>query len=97
MHRGVVINPRLLDPQRRYLDDDDEGCLSVKGQFTPLARPDFATVRGVDHEGQPVEVSGDGLLARCLQHEYDHLQGMLFIDRLSSRKRKKVLKAWAEG
>lgn len=96
MHRGVMINPRLLDPERRYLDNDDEGCLSVKGQFTPLARPDFATVRGVDHEGQPVAVSGDGLLARCLQHEYDHLQGMLFIDRLSARKRKKVLKAWAE-
>jgi peptide deformylase len=92
MHRGVMINPSLELPRERRLDDDDEGCLSVKGQFTELARPDFATVRGVDHVGQPVEVSGDGLLARCLQHEYDHLQGMLFIDRLSAWKRKKVLK-----
>jgi peptide deformylase len=93
-HRGVMINPTLLEPQTRYLDEDDEGCLSVKGQFAELARPDFATVRGVDHEGNPIEKSGDGLLARCLQHEYDHLQGMLFIDRLSARKRKKVLKGW---
>ena len=93
-HRGVMINATLLEPETRYLDEDEEGCLSVKGQFTELARPDFATVRGVDHAGNSIEVSGDGLLARCLQHEYDHLQGMLFIDRLSARKRKKVLKGW---
>ena len=93
-HRGVMINPSLELPVERRLDDDEEGCLSVKGQFIGLARPDFATVRGVDHAGQPVEASGDGLLARCLQHEYDHLQGMLYIDRLSARKRKKVLKGW---
>ena len=93
-HRGVMINPSLELPEERRLEDDDEGCLSVRGQFTELARPDFATVRGVDHAGLPVEVSGDGLLARCLQHEYDHLQGMLFIDRLSARRRKKVLKGW---
>lgn len=95
--RGVVVNPALELPQERHLDSDDEGCLSVKGQFTPLARPDFATVRGVDHSGEPVEISGDGLLARCLQHEYDHLEGMLYIDRLSARRRKKVLKAWEES
>ena len=95
-HRGVVINPTLHQPTQRNLDDDDEGCLSVRHQFHPLARPDFATVTGVDHTGAPVEVSGRGLLARCLQHEYDHLEGMLYIDRLSARARKKVLKAWAE-
>lgn len=92
--RGVMINPSLHLPQERHLDDDDEGCLSVKGQFCPLARPDFAAVSGFDHAGERIEVSGDGLLARCLQHEYDHLEGMLFIDRLSARKRKKVLKGW---
>ena len=89
-----MINPELLEPAKRHLDDDEEGCLSVKGQFTSLARPDFATVRGMDHEGTHIEVSGDGLFARCLQHEYDHLQGMLFIDRLNARKRKRVLQAW---
>ena len=93
-HRGVVINPTLDPVAHRNLDESDEGCLSVRGQFAPLARPDRAQVRGVDHTGQPVHVSGDGLLARCLQHEYDHLQGMLFIDRLSARRRKRVLKDW---
>ena len=95
-HRGVMINPTLLPPAERHLDEDDEGCLSVRHQFHPLARPDHATVTGFDHTGAPIEVSGDGLLARCLQHEYDHLEGMLYIDRLSARARKKVLKAWAE-
>ena len=96
MHRGVVVNPSLVLPAERRLDDGDEGCLSVKGQFAPLARPDYASVIGLDHTGAPVEVSGDGLLARCLQHETDHLEGMLFIDRLSKRARKKVLKGWEE-
>jgi peptide deformylase len=95
-HRGVVVNPSLQLPGQRHLDDDDEGCLSVRGQYAPVARPDHATVSGVDHKGDPVTVSGDGLLARCLQHEYDHLQGMLYIDRLPARVRKKVLKAHAE-
>lgn len=95
-HRGVVINPSLVPPAKRHLDEDQEGCLSVRGQFTELARPDFATVTGFDHRGEPITVSGDGLLARCLQHEYDHLEGMLYIDRLSKKARKKVLKAYAE-
>ncbi|HPJ19146.1 MAG: peptide deformylase [Actinobacteria bacterium] len=95
-HRGVVVNPSLVPPVERHLDEDQEGCLSVRGQFTDLARPDFATVTGFDHIGAPIKVSGDGLLARCLQHEYDHLEGMLYIDRLSARARKKVLKAYAE-
>ncbi|MEZ5184168.1 MAG: peptide deformylase [Candidatus Nanopelagicales bacterium] len=95
-HRGVMINPTLVMPAERRLDSDDEGCLSVRGQFAPLARPDFAAVTGFDQDGQPIEVSGDGLLARCLQHEYDHLEGMLYIDRLPARARKKVLKAYAE-
>ena len=68
----------------------------MRHQFHPLARPDTATVTGFDHTGAPIAASGDGLLARCLQHEYDHLEGMLYIDRLSARARKKVLKAYAE-
>jgi peptide deformylase len=88
----VVCNPVLELPEgrERRLDDGDEGCLSLPGAFVPCARPDFATVRGVDHEGRPVEFSGDGLLARCLQHETDHLHGMVFGDRLGKRARKKL-------
>jgi peptide deformylase len=95
-HQGVVCNPVLeeVPADQRRLDEDSEGCLSVKGQFWDLARPDFAVVRGQDAAGNPVRVEGTGLLARCLQHETDHLNGLLYIDRLPTKARKKVLKAW---
>ncbi|MGP4022674.1 peptide deformylase [Actinomadura sp. 3N407] len=93
-HKGAVVNPVLELPalENRRLDDDDEGCLSVPGPHARLARPDHATVHGFDVTGRPVTVEGTGLLARCLQHETDHLEGRLYIDRLSARSRKKVLK-----
>jgi peptide deformylase len=95
-HQGVVCNPVLLDlpSDQRQLDEDQEGCLSVKGQYADLARPDFAVVTGQDQHGEPVRVEGTGLLARCLQHETDHLNGTLYIDRLTAKARKKVLAAW---
>src|SRR5690606_21023994 len=92
--KGAVVNPVLELPEleERRLDDGDEGCLSVPGTHARLARPDRATVRGFDVTGKPITVEGTGLLARCLQHETDHLEGRLYIDRLSARARKKVLK-----
>ncbi|MFF5263917.1 peptide deformylase [Actinomadura viridis] len=93
-HKGVIVNPTLVLPDlgERRLDDGDEGCLSVPGAHARLARPDRATCHGFDATGEPVTVEGTGLLARCLQHETDHLEGRLYIDRLSKRERKKVLK-----
>jgi peptide deformylase len=98
-HQGVVVNPELELPGvgERRLDDDDEGCLSVLGQYAPLPRPDHATVRGFDAAGEPVTVEGTGLLARCLQHETDHLDGYLYIDRLPAKRRKQVLAAYREA
>lgn len=98
MHRGVVINPVLEVPDvgERNLDDDDEGCLSVLHQHASVARPDHSAVRGVDANGDPVRVEGTGVLARCLQHETDHLNGLLYIDRISAKARRKVLKGHAE-
>ncbi|MFL6060478.1 MAG: peptide deformylase [Marmoricola sp.] len=92
--QGVVCNPVLTLPEGRdrSLDDDDEGCLSYPGAYVSCARPDFATVTGQDLHGDAVEFSGDGLLARCLQHETDHTNGMVFGDRLSTRMRKKLTK-----
>ncbi|HET7326858.1 MAG TPA: peptide deformylase [Nocardioidaceae bacterium] len=92
--QGVVCNPVLELPEGRdrRLDEDDEGCLSLPGAFQPCARPDFATVTGVDHTGAPVTYQGDGLLARCLQHETDHLFGRVFGDRLGKRARRKLYK-----
>ncbi|CAM3237458.1 peptide deformylase [Nocardioides dubius] len=92
--QGVVCNPVLTLPEgkERHLDADDEGCLSFPGAFVECARPDFATVHGFGVDGQPVTFSGDGLLARCLQHETDHTLGTVFGDRLSTKARKKLQK-----
>jgi peptide deformylase len=92
-HVGHVVNPLLaeLPADRRQLDDSAEGCLSVPGPHHELARPDYARVTGVDIKGEPVTVEGTGYFARCLQHEFDHLEGRLYIDRLSKRQRKNVL------
>ncbi|MBX6769867.1 MAG: peptide deformylase [Actinomadura rubrobrunea] len=92
--KGVVVNPTLVLPDLpdRRLDDSEEGCLSVPGAHAPLARPDRATCHGFDVTGAPITVEGTGLLARCLQHETDHLDGKLYIDRLPTRVRKQVLK-----
>ena len=91
---GVVCNPVLTLPEGRdrRLDDGDEGCLSFPGAFVECARPDFATVTGSGLDGEPVEFSGDGLLARCLQHETDHTLGTVFGDRLPTKLRKKLQK-----
>ncbi|MFC5829916.1 peptide deformylase [Nonomuraea insulae] len=98
-HKGVLVNPELELPGigERQLDADEEGCLSVPGQFAPLPRPDRATVHGFDAAGEPVTVEGTGLLARCLQHETDHLDGYLYIDRLPAKRRKQVLAAYEES
>lgn len=91
---GVVCNPILALPEGkdRQLEEDDEGCLSLPGAFAACARPDVATVNGTDHTGAPVEFHGTGLLARCLQHETDHLFGTVFGDRVPERARKKLYK-----
>jgi peptide deformylase len=91
---GVVCNPEVTVPEGRdrRLSEEDEGCLSLPGGYVPLARPDVATVRGTGLDGTPVEFSGDGLLARCLQHETDHTLGTVFGDRLSTRWRKRLQK-----
>ena len=89
---GVVCNPALLLPEgdARTFESAEEGCLSLPGGYQPLARPDHATCTGVDPWGRPVTVEGTGLLARCLQHETDHLSGTVFGDRLSNRLRRKL-------
>jgi peptide deformylase len=92
---GVVCNPVLTLPEgkERHLDEGEEGCLSFPGAFVECARPDVALVSGTGLDGTPVTFSGDGLLARCLQHETDHTLGTVFGDRLSTKLRKKLQKA----
>lgn len=94
-HAGVVCNPVLTLPEGRdrRLDDGDEGCLSFPGAFVECPRPDWARVDGYDLDGEPVTFEGDGLLARCLQHETDHTLGTVFGDRLPTKARKRLQKA----
>lgn len=89
-HYGAVCNPSLSLPQGkdRRLDVAAEGCLSLPGAFQTLGRPDRAVCTGVDPFGHPVTVTGTGLLARCLQHETDHLKGIVFGDRLPDKARR---------
>ena len=89
---GAVCNPVLTLPsgKDRKLESAEEGCLSYPGAYQSLARPDVATCTGQDPWGNEVTIVGTGLLARCLQHETDHLNGTVFGDRLSSRSRRKL-------
>lgn len=93
-HAGVVCNPELFLPEGRdrRLDDGDEGCLSLPGAFVGCARSSYAKVEGQGLDGEPVGFAGDGLLARCLQHESDHCHGTVFGDRLNKRARKRLFK-----
>lgn len=93
-HVGHIANPVLdeLPAERRQLVEESEGCLSVPGPYRPLARPDVAVVRGQDMHGNPLVIEGRGYFARCLQHETDHLSGSLYVDRLSARERRSVLR-----
>ena len=85
----VFINPEIevLDDST---SDHDEGCLSVPGFYEKVTRPERIRVRALDRDGQPFEIEPDGLLAVCIQHELDHLNGKLFVDHLSSLKRQRI-------
>ncbi|MFI9400886.1 peptide deformylase [Nocardia sp. NPDC052316] len=88
-HRGHVVNPvletSLLPETMPDPDDDLEGCLSVPGEWYPTGRAHWSRVTGTDVTGRPVTVEATGYLARCLQHETDHLAGRLYLDRLIGR------------
>ena len=87
----IFINPEVtvLDPE---LGEYDEGCLSVPGFYETVNRPQAVEVSALDREGQPFTLKLEGLLAICLQHEIDHLDGKLFVDYLSPLKRMRIRK-----
>lgn len=87
----VFINPELIDPSDE-LRTYEEGCLSVPDQFADVDRPDSVTARWLDENGEQHEERLEGMIATCLQHEMDHLEGILFIDHLSRLKRQIILK-----
>ncbi|MFE5257216.1 peptide deformylase [Streptomyces coelicoflavus] len=97
-HVGHIVNPVLepLAPAARRLLDEGEGCLSVPGAVMAVPRPDRAVVRGLDKDGAPLVVEGTGYFARCLAHETDHVNGHVYLDRLSGRERKAALRQSAD-
>ncbi len=85
------VNPVILDPS----DDKkpyNEGCLSVPEFYEEVDRPATCTIEFLDYHGKPQRLEAEGLLATCIQHEMDHLEGILFIDHLSRLKRERILK-----
>ena len=89
----ALLNPRVVEAGTQ-LDKHEEGCLSIPNVTGVVERPWHVVVEGLDPRGQPVTLEADGMLARCLQHEIDHLDGVLFIDRLSPLKRNMVLRKY---
>lgn len=81
----VIINPEIISSEGEK--EFEEGCLSVPGAYDTVVRAEKVTVKALDRFGTPFEISGEGLLAECLQHEIDHLNGKLFVDLLSPLKR----------
>ncbi len=81
----VLINPETIEADS--LIDSEEGCLSIPCYTSTIKRAGRIIVKGLDRNGRPVQIEGNGLLARALQHEIDHLDGILFVDRMSSIKR----------
>ncbi|WP_038052952.1 peptide deformylase [Thioalkalivibrio sp. ALJ1] len=86
----ALINPEILDTSGE--EEMDEGCLSVPGFYEKVQRADRIRVRALGRDGKPFEMEIDGLLAVCIQHEIDHLDGKLFVDYLSSLKRNRIRK-----
>ncbi|HEV7871616.1 MAG TPA: peptide deformylase [Modestobacter sp.] len=89
---GHMVNPVIAE-RSEEIQDDDEGCLSIPGLYAPTVRAMHCVAEGFDVHGEPLRIEGSGLLARCLQHEVDHLDGKLFVDRLTGEARKQVLRA----
>lgn len=89
---GYVLNPVLVEVSEDEYQDGDEGCLSIPELWYPTQRAWYARVEGIDLDGKSVVVEGEGLMGRCLQHETDHLEGHLYIDRLDRATRKQALR-----
>ena len=92
---GYVLNPTIVELSEDF-QDGDEGCLSVPNLWYPTKRAWYARVVGTDLDGNEVVVEGTELMARCLQHEVDHLDGMLYLDRLERSVRKKAMRTIRE-
>jgi peptide deformylase len=81
---SIVLNPEIIDESDEEIEAE-EGCLSIPGWYGPVMRKEKVTVRGMSKTGKPMKIKAEGWEARALQHEIDHLEGVLFIDKLTDR------------
>ncbi len=88
----ALVNPEIIATDG--LIEYEEGCLSLPGIYAKVRRPDKVKIRGLDRDGNPIELEAEGLMAVCLQHEIDHLNGVMFIDHLSALKRNRLLQKY---
>lgn len=86
----VLVNPMILE--RRGGQEGEEGCLSVPGYYESVERAEYVRVEALDRDGNQYELEAEGLLAVCIQHEMDHLNGQLFVDHISKLKRSRIQK-----
>ncbi len=89
----VFINPEIISTSEALVPYE-EGCLSIPGIYADVMRPDQITIQAWNEKGKPFTLDADGILARVIQHEYDHLRGRLFIDRINEKKRERLLKIY---
>jgi len=89
----VFINPEIIETSQELIDFE-EGCLSVPGVFSEVRRPQSITVQAQDVTGKAFVLKAEGLLARVIQHENDHLNGVLFIDRIPEERRERLMKTY---
>ena len=89
----VFINPEIIMTSNDVVPYE-EGCLSVPGVWADVMRPDEITIQAWNEKGKPFTLDAEGILARVIQHEYDHLRGKLFIDRLNDKKRERLMKIY---
>lgn len=89
----AMLNPVIVESSEER-ERGEEGCLSIPGITGVVDRPLRVVVEGLDRAGKPLRIEADGMLARCLQHEIDHLEGVLFVDHLSALKRRMVMAKW---
>jgi peptide deformylase len=90
--RIALVNPKIVEAEGRATQE--EGCLSIPDIFADVTRPASVTLEALDAEGQPYRIEASGLLARAIQHEIDHLDGVLFLDHLGPMKRRMLLSRW---
>ena len=86
----IFINPSIIETSQETLKYE-EGCLSIPGIYTDVIRPQSVKIQAWNEKGRPFTLEASGLMARVILHEYDHLEGVLFIDRISERKKNRIL------